>query len=151
MSHSHAPDRRITLRSLAEVPAVSFPLPRPACSADNRTALGDWLDLWMDFEIEPRRAETTINGYWNIIRNHMRPALGAVRLSGLTPELINGYYQWLADEKSLSPNAIRKHHVLLRTALKSAYRQGILPANPAQRATPPQAVSTDVVYYTPPT
>ena len=149
MPHSHVPDRRITLRPLAEVPAVGFPLPRSARPADGRTALGDWLDLWMDVEIEPRRAETTVNGYRNIIRNHICPALGAVRLSGLTPELINGYYRWLSDEKGLSPNTIRKHHILLHTALKAACRRDILPANPAERATPPQAVSPDVVYYTP--
>ena len=149
MPHSHVSSSRITLRPLAEAPAVGFPLPHSARPADAGTALGDWLDLWMDAEIEPRRAETTVNGYRNIIRKHMRPALGAVRLSNLTPELINGYYQWLSGEKGLSPNTIRKHHVLLHTALKAAYRQGVLPVNPAERATPPQATSTDVLYYTP--
>ena len=149
MPHSHVPDRRITLRPLTGAPAVGFPLPRSARPADSHIALGDWLDRWMDAEIEPRRAETTVNGYRNIIRRHMRPALGAVRLSDLTPELINGYYRWLSGEGGLSPNTVRKHHVLLHTALKAAYRQGVLSANPAQRATPPQATSTDVVYYTP--
>ena len=149
MSHSHVPDRRITLRPLAGAPLVSFPVPRPTRPADSRTALGDWLELWMAAEIEPRRAETTVNGYRNIIRRHMRPALGSVRLSELTPELINGYYQWLSDEKNLSPNTVRKHHILLHTALQAACRQGVLPANPSQRATPPTPVSTDVVYYTP--
>ena len=149
MPHSHAFSSRITLRPLAGAPAVGFPLPHSTCRADNRTALGDWLDLWMDNEIKPRRAETTVNGYQNIIRKHMRPALGAVRLSGLTPELINGYYRWLSDEKGLSPNTIRKHHALLHTALRAAYRQGVLTANPAERAAPPPPTSTDVVYYTP--
>ena len=149
MPHSHVHDRRIILRPLAGVPAVGFPLSHPVRPADDRTALGDWLELWMDTEIEPRRAETTVNGYRNIIRNHMRPALGAVRLSDLTPELINGYYQWLLDEKGLSPNTVRKHHILLHTALKAAYRQGVLPANPVQRAAPPPPVSNDAVYYTP--
>ena len=149
MSYSQTSDRRITLRPLAVAPSVAFPLPHATHTADSHTALGDWLEHWMDTEIEPRRAETTINGYWNIIRNHMRPALGEVPLGGLTPELINGYYQWLADAKSLSPNTVRKHHILLHTALKAAFRQGVLPANPAERAVPPPPVSTDVAYYTP--
>ena len=149
MPHSHVPDRRVILRPLAGTQAVGFPFPRPARPADDRAALGDWLDRWMDAEIEPYRAETTVNGYRNIIRNHMRPALGAVRLSQLTPELINGYYQWLSDEKGLSPNTVRKHHVLLHTALESACRRGVLSSNPARRATPPPPVSTEVAYYTP--
>ena len=149
MPYANVHSSRITLRPLAEEPAVGFPLPHSTHSADASTTLGSWLDLWMDAEIEPLRAETTINGYRNIICNHMRPALGAVRLADLTPELIDGYYQWLSAEKGLSPNTIRKHHVLLHTALKSAYRRGAIPANPAQRATPPRATSTDVLYYTP--
>lgn len=84
MPHSHVSSSRITLRPLAEAPAVGFPLPHSARPADAGTALGDWLDLWMGAEIEPHRAVTTVNGYRNIIRKHMRPALGAVRLSGLT-------------------------------------------------------------------
>lgn len=150
MPHSHIDPSRITLRPLApRPPLVGFPLPQPAPPVRAGITLYEWLGLWMDAEIEPCRAETTVNGYWNIIRNHIRPALGAVRLSRLSPELINGYYQWLGAEKGLSPNTIRKHHVLLHTALKAACRQGVLPANPAQRATPPQAASTDVQYYTP--
>ena len=149
MPNSHTHPGRITLRPLPTPPAVGFPLPNAAPPADASATLSEWLELWMDAEIEPHRAETTVNGYRNIIRNHMRPALGPVRLSDLTPELINGYYQWLAEGKSLSPNTIRKHHVLLYTALKAAFRQGVIPANPAQRATPPRPTSTDVVYYTP--
>jgi len=149
MPSPHVNSSRITLRPLAQAPAVGFPLPHSVRPADASVTLGDWLDLWMDAEIEPRRAETTINGYWNIIRNHMLPALGAVRLADLSPDLINGYYKWLSTEKGLSPNTIRKHHILLHTALKAAYRQGVLSANPAQRATPPQATSASVQYYTP--
>ena len=149
MPHSRTPDRRIILRPLAGAPAVGFPFPRSIRPTDGRTTLGQWLERWMDTEIEPCRAETTVNGYRNIIRNHIRPALGTLPLSQLTPELINGYYRWLSEEKGLSPNTVRKHHVLLHTALKSAFRQGVLSANPAQRAVPPPPVSADVAYYTP--
>ena len=96
MPYPHVNSSRITLRPLAQAPAVGFPLPHSVRPADASVTLGDWLDLWMDAEIEPRRAETTINGYWNIIRNHMLPALGAVRLADLSPDLINGYYKWLS-------------------------------------------------------
>ena len=149
MPHSQINSSRITLHPITLPPAVGFPLHRSTPPAHTDITLGEWLELWMDAEIRPCRAETTASGYWNIIHNHIRPALGAVRLSALSPELINGYYQWLAEGKGLSPNTVRKHHVLLHTALKSAYRKGVLSVNPTQRATPPQAASTDVVYYTP--
>lgn len=140
---------RVVLRPIPAPPAVDFPLPPSAPPAHAGVTLARWLELWMEREIEPLRADTTVNGYANIIRNHIRPALGRVRLADLSPELINGYYQWLAREKGLSPNTIRKHHVLLHTALKSAFRQGVIPANPVQRATPPPATAVEVAYYTP--
>ena len=149
MPHSSLRPGRITLRPLSGGPAVGFPVPSCAPLADAGVTLARWLELWMSTAIEHRRADTTIGGYNNIIRNHLAPALGAVRLRDLTPALINGYYQWLAEEKALSPNTIRKHHILLHTALSAACRQGVLPANPVQRATPPRATCADVHYYTP--
>mgnify|MGYP001027132036 CR=1 FL=1 len=149
MSHPHTRTGRIVLRPISAAPKVGFPLPQIKPAADASVTLERWLDIWMEQDIEPCRAETTINGYDSIIHNHIRPALGKVRLADLSPELINGYYQWLADEKGLSPNTIRKHHVLLHTALKSAFRQGVVPVNPIQRATPPRATTVEVAYYTP--
>ncbi len=149
MSHSHIRRGHITLRPVPNPPQVGFPLPSSAPPATASVTLEHWLERWMEKDIEPCRADTTINGYRSIIRNHIRPALGRVRLADLTPALIDGYYQWLAEGKGLSPNTIRKHHVLLHTALKSAFRQGVIPANPVQRATPPQATAVEVAYYTP--
>ena len=146
---SHTNHSHIILRPIAVKPKVGFPLPPSAPSLSAGITLARWLDIWMEKDIEPCRADTTIHGYDGIIHNHIRPALGKVRLADLTPELINGYYQWLADEKGLSPNTIRKHHILLHTALKSAFRQGVIAANPVQRATPPPAVTVEVAYYTP--
>ena len=149
MSNSHGRTPRITLRPIPAKPKVGFPLPRAEPSANAGITLGKWLDIWMEKDIEPCRADTTIHGYDSIIQNHVRPALGKVRLADLTPELINGYYQWLSQEKGLSSNTIRKHHVLLHTALKSAFRQGVIPTNPVQRAIPPRATTVEVAYYTP--
>ena len=149
MSQSNPRSGRVVLRSIPAVPAVAFPLPPSAPPVRAGVTLERWLELWMEQDIAPCRADTTVSGYQNIIRNHIVPALGRVRLADLSPELINGYYQWLSSEKGLSPNTVRKHHVLLHTALKSAFRQGVIPANPIQRATPPRPVEAQAVYYTP--
>ncbi len=75
MPHTYAHSNRITLRPLAASPAVGFPLPHAGPATNANVSLGSWLELWMDDQIEPCRAETTVNGYRNIIRNHLRPAL----------------------------------------------------------------------------
>ena len=140
MSQSNPRSGHVVLRPIPAVPAVAFPLPPSAPPVRAGVTLERWLELWMEQDIAPCRADTTVSGYQNIIRNHIVPALGRVRLADLSPELINGYYQWLSAEKGLSPNTVRKHHVLLHTALKSAFRQGVIPASPIQRATPPRPV-----------
>lgn len=149
MSNPRLRRGRVVLRPIPAVPAVGFPLPPSAPPVRPGVTLARWLELWMERDIEPCRAATTVSGYNGIIRNHLRPALGRVPLSRLTPELIDGYYRWLSEEKGLSANTIRKHHVLLHTALKSAFRQGVIPANPVQRATPPPPTAVEAAYYTP--
>ena len=67
MQHTNAHANRITLRPLSRPPAVGFPLPNAAPAADATAPLGQWLELWMDDDIEPFRAETTVNGYRNKI------------------------------------------------------------------------------------
>lgn len=144
---------RITLRPVAAKlrpkVTVGFPVRSAAAQTDSRTTLGRWLDIWMTSEVEPYRADTTINGYNGIIQNHLVPALGEVPLSKLTPDLLRGYYQWLETDRGLSPNTVRKHHVLLHTALKAAFQRGIIPDNPTQRVTPPRPTSANIRYYTP--
>ena len=155
--HTGRPNR-ITLRPMPPARTSPPTLIKPLgigfsmrCSpkVDGSVTLGRWLDIWMSSQIEPNRADTTVNGYNSIIRNHVVPALGAVRLADLSPDLLRGYYQWLEEERGLSPNTVRKHHVLLHTALKLAYQQGVIPDNPVQRVTPPQPTAVNIRYYTP--
>ena len=92
-------------------PAVP-PLP---CS---RPSLEVWLRHWLQSEVTPHRAQTTLYCYTNIVEKHLIPTLGKVQLAKLTPELVQRYYQWLLTGQGLSPNTVRKHHVLLHTSLQ---------------------------------
>lgn len=147
-SFSH--QAHITLRPLSGVPPVGFPVEIAVTSRSRDVpTLAQWLRHWMQQDIEPCRARTTVYCYSNIVENHLIPALGEVRITGLTPDLINSYYHWLATDKGLSPNTVRKHHILLHTSLQQAYRQGLLKSNPVCRATPPSPVPGSARYYTP--
>lgn len=129
---------------------VGFPLevsvPPVPCS---RPSLQVWLRHWLKAEIAPHRAQTTLYCYTNIVERHLIPALGKVQLAKLTPELIQCYYQWLLTEQGLSPNTVRKHHVLLHTSLQYAYRLGVLKDNPINRVVPPGSVPGKARYYSP--
>ena len=110
--------------------------------------LGDWLEVWLRDFICPNREATTVHGYENIIRLHLVPSLGALKLPELTPALLQRYYAELLD-KGLSHNTVRKHHVLLHTALEAAVRQGLLRENVTRLVTPPTRELPSHRYYDP--
>ncbi len=110
------------------------------------TLLADWLEVWLRDFICPNREKTTVHGYGNIIRLHLIPMLGEVRLDELTPARLQRYYAALLD-KGLSHNTVRKHHVLLHTALEAAVRQGLLRDNVTRFVTPPTREPPRHRYY----
>lgn len=145
MNHRLRQQTHIVLRPVRPITPADFPMP----AGGRNPTLAQWLDRWMEREVEYCRAKTTAYGYRNIIKNHVSPALGRVRLSQLTPGLLEEYYRWIAREKNLSANTVHKHHVLLHTSLQSACRQGLLSSNPASLALPPRFQSADAKFYTP--
>ena len=60
--------------------------------------LGEWLDIWTaDYlnDVKPR----TIESYTEQIKNHIKPALGAVKLETLTTPAIQRFYNQLGMER----------------------------------------------------
>ena len=111
--------------------------------------LAQWLRRWLEQEVAPNRAATTLYGYTNIVERHLIPALGQVPLDRLDQITLEGYYRGLAEEKGLSANTVRKHHTLLHTSLQCACRQGLLTGNPAKQAAPPRPEQGQAGFYTP--
>lgn len=113
----------------------------------SKVTLGEWLEDWLEHVIRPNREDTTYYGYKGIIRNHMKPAMGDIPLVSLEPRRIQAYYSWLRMERRLSANTVYKHHILLHTALKTAFKQGFLPENPVDRVEAPRLAPPRQSYY----
>lgn len=63
--------------------------------------LGKWLDIWQaDYlgSVKPR----TVESYKSNIANHIKPALGAIRLETLTTPQIQGFYNKLLQPENES-------------------------------------------------
>ncbi|HEU0257533.1 MAG TPA: tyrosine-type recombinase/integrase [Microbacteriaceae bacterium] len=89
-----------------------------------------------------RLESSTVQGYEKIIRNHIVPQLGAIRLDKLTATRIGRHYREL--EKSgrrdkrgfgqpLSVNTVNKVHVVLGAILDAALDDGLIAVNPARK------------------
>ena len=85
---------------------------------------------------------STIQGYKKIIRNHITPQLGDIRLDKLTATRIARHYRDLENSgrrdkpglgKPLSPNTVHKVHVLLSAMLDAAIEDGLLTINPTKK------------------
>ncbi len=109
--------------------------------------VGVWLDQWLEDVITPNRARSTAYGYGNMIKNHIKPALGGIVLQELTPQQIQSYYVDMRAQ-GLGVNTVRKHHQLLYTALDCAVRQELLTRNPARRVDPPAREAPKHRFYT---
>lgn len=101
--------------------------------------VGVYAEHWMS---SLRLADSTIKGYRKIIRNHITPDLGRIRIDKLTATRIGSHYRELEksgrkDEygkgKPLSANSIHKVHVVLGAILDAAIDDGLIQVNPAKK------------------
>jgi len=57
-----------------------------------KLTLGEWLDQWLEGYVALNTTPRTQESYQSIIRQHIKPALGAVPLTQLQPPQIQTYY-----------------------------------------------------------
>lgn len=95
-----------------------------------------FLTTWLRDVVQPTTEARTHQGYADIVRLHLAPELGALKLEKLAPAHIQKLY---ADRlKVLSPRTIQHIHACLHTALETARDWGLLRDNPADRVKAPK-------------
>jgi integrase len=146
----------LTFRTYAEAESalrgkrmMNVPHLTAQCPPESSTCLlCQWLEWWLDEERVQNRADSTLYGYGNIIRCHINPAMGDEQLEDLTPIMLQSYLH-AQQLKGLNPNTVRKHYILLNTALRRAEVLGVLDENPMQAVTPPQKEAGRYTFYSP--
>lgn len=97
-----------------------------------KMTLGEWLEIWKK-EYLGSVKPLTVKDYYNQIDNHIKPAMGAVRLDSLETHMIQRFYNTLTDKagKPLSPKTVKNIHGVLHKALQQAIANGYISQNPA--------------------
>ncbi len=100
-------------------------------------SLEELVERWLA-DIGPHRSAYTLKEYGRIFEANIRPALGSVKLDKLVkePDRIDAFYCHLIG-RGLATASVRRHHALLHASLGRAVKWGMIPSNPADRATPP--------------
>jgi integrase len=112
--------------------------------ADN-LKLGEYLDRWLVDSVADTVRPTTFERYEQIVRVHIRPALG--KLKNVTPAHVRGLYRE-KPEVGLSPRTVQYIHVTLHKALKQAVADGLIPRNATEAVKPPQVRKEEIRPFT---
>ena len=90
--------------------------------------VGEYLDRWLNDSDRGSVRTSTYERHEQIVRLHLKPALGRVKLSKLTPAHVQGLYRDKLDS-GLSPATVQKIHAVLHKALAQALKWNMIPRN----------------------
>ena len=107
-----------------------------------KMAVGEYLAQWLQI-IEGTIKPKTLDQYTGIVKNHLKPQLGKIKLSELQPYHIQQVYSDL-KEKGHSQRNVQLVHSVLHRALVIAERQGLIGRNPANAVIPPKVIQTEM-------
>lgn len=95
-----------------------------------------WLDIWQRDYIGDVKLSTK-QKYEQMIRVHILPAMGGVKLSELAPPIVQNMYNE-ASRKGLSPKTVQCIHGVLHRALKQAAELDYIRSNPCDKCNVPR-------------
>ena len=97
-------------------------------TAPSKLTVGQWLDIWQRDYLGSVKPKTVLN-YSQNIRNHLKPAMGAIKLDALDAPTIQKLYNSLSEDHA--PKTVKNLHGVLHKALQQAVKVGYLRFNPA--------------------
>ncbi|GEA15567.1 site-specific integrase [Moorella sp. E308F] len=121
----------------------------------DKLTVGEWLDTWLNEYVKPHVRPTTWGGYEYIVRQHLKPALGKIRLKDLRPDHLQKLYnEKLAGGRvdgqgQLSNRTVRLMHVVIHAALKQAMKNQLVIRNVADATKPPSLKKKEIRVLSP--
>ena len=97
----------------------------------------EYLTRWLSNSVRDTVRQRTYERYESIVRVHLAPAIGQVKLKALTPDHVRGLYRKKLDG-GLAPRTVLHIHRTLSKALKQATDDGLIPRNAAAPVKPPR-------------
>jgi len=92
--------------------------------------VAEHLESWLEDVVRHQVGARTHDRYTGIVRKHLVPRLGAVKLSALRPDQVQRCYAEMLNS-GLQAASVRKAHVVLHSALRHAVRMRLITRNPS--------------------
>lgn len=109
--------------------------------------VGEWLDEWLTTS-RGRLATRTFESYDDTVRLHLRPTLGTIPLSRLTPGHISRLLAAKSRDPKLNATTVRYIYSVLRIALGRAVKAGRVSRNVCDLVDPPRRAETEIKLLT---
>lgn len=109
----------------------------------DKTTVGEWLDTWLETFCAAKVKPLTLSSYEMVVKRHIKPSLGALRLQALRGVHVQKMYNTMIS-KGLSPKTVKNVSAILHKALSIAVKQGIIHANPCEAAELPKVTRKEI-------
>jgi integrase len=100
-----------------------------------KLTVANYLDRWLADSVRDTVRQRTYERYESIVRVHIKPALGRLKLKALTPAHARALYRQKLDS-GLAPRTVNYIHTTLHKALSQAVSDGLVQRNTAQVKAP---------------
>jgi integrase len=99
--------------------------------------IGEYLERWLNDSVRNSVKQRTFENYSYVVRSHLIPAVGHMKVKTLTPTHVQGLYRSKLDA-GLSPRTVQLIHTTLHKALKQAVRWGLVHRNATEGVEAPR-------------
>lgn len=113
-----------------------------------RQTVGQFLDRWLADVVTPTVRPKTRHSYAQIVRLHLKPALGHHQLAKLAPQHVQAMMN-AKGAAGLSPRTVQYLRAVLRQALGQALKWGLVGRNVATLVDPPRSVRHEIAFLSP--
>lgn len=141
MGHSRA-EVKEKMAALMRAHEEGRPIP------DQRLKVGPFLRQWLDEVARPSLRPSTHASYDAILKTHLIPGLGHIAIAKLTAAEVQTFLNG-RSAKGLSPRRVQYIHAVLRRALVTAERWGLVSRNVAKLVELPRVVRHEITPLTP--
>ena len=116
---------------------------------DKNMSFGEFLDAWISDSVRDTVRDSTLWRDKSLIANHIKPALGRIKLKNLNALHLQGMYRdrldrGISEGKGLSGSTVQKIHHIVHKALGQAVKWDLIPRNPAESVKAPTPYSKEM-------
>lgn len=132
---------------LKKLRQVSVDIENGVYTEPSKLTVGQWLDIWLD-EYTGNLKPHTVTAYKSLCNTHLKPTMGAIKLTALSTPVIQKTYNALhkgrGNNQPLSAKTIRNLNGVFHKSMEQAVKIGYIRHNPCNNCTLPKVTRKEI-------